>query len=46
MQVRYQAAPRPDRTAIIAEKEVDNSPGAPCPLERLAAKNLDQLFEL
>ncbi len=41
MQVRYQAAPRPDRTFMIAEKAPENS-AAP----QLAAKYFDQLFEL
>jgi hypothetical protein len=27
MQVRYQAAPRPDRTMMIAEKALENSAG-------------------
>ena len=40
MQVRYQAAPRPDRTAIIAEKAGAVS------RPRLPSQNLDQLFEL
>jgi hypothetical protein len=31
MQVRYQAAPRPDRTVMIAEKGGENPPGAPYP---------------
>jgi hypothetical protein len=31
MQVRYQAAPRPDRTVMIAEKALENSPGTLSP---------------
>ncbi len=31
MQVRYQAAPRPDRTVMIAEKALENSPDTHCP---------------
>ncbi len=52
MQVRYQAAPRPDRMRIIAEKGQENlsaarparapAPGGPC----LAPQYLYELFEL
>src|ERR1700685_723027 len=41
MQVRYQAAPRPDRDRMIAQKGVEHLSAATAS----AAQNLDQLFE-
>jgi hypothetical protein len=45
MQVRYQAAPRPDRMRMIAQTGSENSSDSRLCRPSLAAKNLDELFE-